>query len=160
MEVGRREIIHLLLHCHHQNDSCTKMGSDESRFNVSYLWGTKSQDSVHRPQFLKRKESRSGFEPGSLCLPQPPNALSLGQTGSLSRSAWPGRAIHSCMNDCWNSCVTVGTAAWVNTGKPREWQLKQPREWLLEQLCQWVTAETSAWVTVETAAWVTAETAV
>ena len=23
------------------------------------LWGTKSQDSVHRPQLLKRKESRS-----------------------------------------------------------------------------------------------------
>ena len=29
------EIIHLSLHCHHQNDSCIKMGSDESHFNVS-----------------------------------------------------------------------------------------------------------------------------
>ena len=28
--------------------------------------GTKSQDSVHRPQLLKRKESRSGFEPKPL----------------------------------------------------------------------------------------------
>ena len=28
-----------------------------------------SQDSVHRPQLLKRKESRSGFEPRSLRLP-------------------------------------------------------------------------------------------
>ena len=28
-------IIYLSLHCHHQNDSCIKMGSDESRFNVS-----------------------------------------------------------------------------------------------------------------------------
>ena len=35
MEVGEREIIHLTLHCHHQNDSCIKMGSDESHFNVS-----------------------------------------------------------------------------------------------------------------------------
>ena len=37
MEVGRgeREIIYLSLHCHHQNDSCIKMGSDESHFNVS-----------------------------------------------------------------------------------------------------------------------------
>ena len=26
---GKREIIHLSLHCHHQNDSCIKMGSDE-----------------------------------------------------------------------------------------------------------------------------------
>ena len=30
-----REIIYLSLHCHHQNDSCIKMGSDESNFNVS-----------------------------------------------------------------------------------------------------------------------------
>ena len=30
-----REIIYLSLQCHHQNDSCIKMGSDESRFNVS-----------------------------------------------------------------------------------------------------------------------------
>ena len=35
MEVGERNIIHLLLHCHHQNDSCIKVGSDESHFNVS-----------------------------------------------------------------------------------------------------------------------------
>ena len=34
--LGKREIIYLLLHCHHQNDSsCIKMGSDESHFNVS-----------------------------------------------------------------------------------------------------------------------------
>ena len=32
---GGREIIYLTLHCHHQNDSCIKMGSDESHFNVS-----------------------------------------------------------------------------------------------------------------------------
>ena len=31
----KREIIYLSLHCHHQNDSCIKMGSNESRFNVS-----------------------------------------------------------------------------------------------------------------------------
>ena len=35
MEVGEREIIYLSLHCHHRNDSCIKMGSDESHFNVS-----------------------------------------------------------------------------------------------------------------------------
>ena len=36
MEVGGgREIIYLSLHCHHQNDFCIKMGSDESHFNVS-----------------------------------------------------------------------------------------------------------------------------
>ena len=30
-----REIIYQSLHCHHQNDFCIKMGSDESHFNVS-----------------------------------------------------------------------------------------------------------------------------
>ena len=29
MEVGEREIIYLSLHCHHQNDFCIKVGSDE-----------------------------------------------------------------------------------------------------------------------------------
>ena len=28
------EIIYPPLHCHHQNDSCIKVGSDESHFNV------------------------------------------------------------------------------------------------------------------------------
>ena len=37
MEMGEREVIYLSLHCHHQNDSCIKMGSDESHFNVSLL---------------------------------------------------------------------------------------------------------------------------
>ena len=27
--------MYLSLHCHHQNDSCIKTGSDESHFNVS-----------------------------------------------------------------------------------------------------------------------------
>ena len=37
MEVGKREIIYLWLHCHYQNDSCIKMGSDERHFNVSLI---------------------------------------------------------------------------------------------------------------------------
>ena len=49
--LGKRESIYLLLHCHHQNDSCIKMGSDESHFNVSVgSDGPKSQDSVNQPQ--------------------------------------------------------------------------------------------------------------
>ena len=32
---GEREIIYLSLHCLHQNDTCIKMDSDESHFNVS-----------------------------------------------------------------------------------------------------------------------------
>ena len=28
-EMGKMETIHLSLHCHHQNDSCINIGSDE-----------------------------------------------------------------------------------------------------------------------------------
>ena len=34
---GEMEIIYISLHCHHQNDFCIKMGSDESHFNVSVI---------------------------------------------------------------------------------------------------------------------------
>ena len=70
MEVGEKEIIYLSLHCHHQNDFCIKMDSDESHVIVSLIVRDKvTQDSVHRPQLMKRKENRSRFEPRSLCLP-------------------------------------------------------------------------------------------
>ena len=35
MRWGKREIIYLSPHCHHHNDSCINMGSNESHFNVS-----------------------------------------------------------------------------------------------------------------------------
>ena len=36
MEVGEEgDYIPIAIHCHHQNDSCIKMGRDESHFNVS-----------------------------------------------------------------------------------------------------------------------------
>ena len=34
---GKKGIIYLSLHCHNRNDSCIKMGSDESHFNVSLI---------------------------------------------------------------------------------------------------------------------------
>ena len=38
MEVGEEgDYIYLSLHCHHQNDSCIKMGGNESYFNVSLI---------------------------------------------------------------------------------------------------------------------------
>ena len=46
MEVGEREIIYLSLQVHHQNDSCIKMGSDESHFNVS----VGSDGQIHRKE--------------------------------------------------------------------------------------------------------------
>ena len=46
MEVGKREIIYLSPHCHHQNDSCIKVGSDESHSSVSLIVRD-SHKSVH-----------------------------------------------------------------------------------------------------------------
>ena len=43
---GEREIIYLSLHCHHQNDFCIKMGSDESHFNVSVGSDGQSHETV------------------------------------------------------------------------------------------------------------------
>ena len=34
---GEREILYISLHCHHQNDFCMKVGSDEGHFNVSLI---------------------------------------------------------------------------------------------------------------------------
>ena len=34
---GKMEIVYLSLHCQQQNDSCIKMGSGESHFNVSLI---------------------------------------------------------------------------------------------------------------------------
>ena len=43
---GKRDIIYLPLHCYHQNDSCIKMGSDESHFNVSLIVRDRSHKTV------------------------------------------------------------------------------------------------------------------
>ena len=57
--------MHLSLHCHHQNNSCIKMGSDESHFNVSFIVRAKviTRQCPQTTAFWKRKESRSGIEP-------------------------------------------------------------------------------------------------
>ena len=63
------ESIYLSLHCHHQNDF-SKMGSDESHFNVSVGSDGQSHKTVStNTTFLKRKESRSGIEQSSFRLP-------------------------------------------------------------------------------------------
>ena len=45
-EGGNGVVIYLSLHCHHQNDFCIKVGSDESDFNGSLIVRGK----VTRPQ--------------------------------------------------------------------------------------------------------------
>ena len=57
-----------------------------SHFIVSLIVWAKSQDSVHEPQFLKRKESRSGSNRGPSIYQH--SALPLGHTGLLSFGGW------------------------------------------------------------------------
>ena len=66
---GERKIMYQLLHCHHQNEPCIKIGSDESHFNVSLIVTDKVTRLCPQTQLLKTKECRSRFEPRSLCLP-------------------------------------------------------------------------------------------
>ena len=62
-------LIYESLHLHHQNDSCIKTGSDESHFNVLLIVRDKVTRLSTDHNFLKRRESRSGFELRSLWLP-------------------------------------------------------------------------------------------
>ena len=50
MEVGEEGdyILYISLNCHHQNDSCIKMGNDEIYFNVSLI--VKDKDTRQCPQ--------------------------------------------------------------------------------------------------------------
>ena len=60
-EKGKREITFLSLHCHHQNDSCIKVGSDERHFNVSLTVRDKVTKTVSTDQTSEEEVSRSGF---------------------------------------------------------------------------------------------------
>ena len=46
--------MYLSLHCHHQNDSCIKMGSDVSHFNVSLI--VRDKDPRQCPQTTSFEE--------------------------------------------------------------------------------------------------------
>ena len=54
---GVGDIIYLSLHCHHQNDSSIKMGSDESHFNVSLTLMYKSQRQQPQTTILEERGS-------------------------------------------------------------------------------------------------------
>ena len=84
---GKREIIIIpnWLHCHHQNDSCTKMGSDESWLNVSLIREGRSHKTVSTDHNFWRERSTEGDSNRGPSAVQP-NTLPLGQTGSL----WEG----------------------------------------------------------------------
>ena len=59
-----------------------------SHFNVSLIVWAKSQNGVHKPHILKRKESRSGSNRGPSAYQ--PSALPLGHTGALKKKKLKG----------------------------------------------------------------------
>ena len=87
---GKREIIYLSLHCHHQNDSCIKMGSDGSHLNVSV--GSVGQS--HRTVSTNPNLFEEKGEPKRVSNRGPsayqPNALPLGHTGSQASTCVAG----------------------------------------------------------------------
>ena len=65
---------------HHQNDSCIKMGSDESHFNVSLIvWDSHKTVSTNH-NFWREMRAEAVSNRGSSAYQ--PTALTLGQTGS------------------------------------------------------------------------------
>ena len=78
------EIIYLSLHCHHQNDFCIKMGSDESHFNVSIGSDGQNHKTVSTNHNRLGRERRAEAESSRGPSAYQPNALPLGQTGSPS----------------------------------------------------------------------------
>ena len=74
--------LYLSLHCHHQNDSCIKVGSDESHFNVS----VKSDGQRHKTvstdhNFWRERGAKAELNWGPSVYQT--NTLLLGQTVSL-----------------------------------------------------------------------------
>ena len=59
----KKDIIYLSLHCHHQNDTCIKMGSDESHFNVYLIVRDKvTRATTHNLSEEKAKPKRNRAE--------------------------------------------------------------------------------------------------
>jgi len=60
---GGRGRLYLTLHCHHQTDSCIKMGSEESNFNVSLI--VRDKVTKRCPQTTNFEERRTETESNS-----------------------------------------------------------------------------------------------
>ena len=81
---GVRGTLYLTLHCHHQKDSCIKMCSRESHFNVSLTVGGGGKVKRQCLQLYKLQLSDEKGEPNLNRSPAyKANALQLGRTSSL-----------------------------------------------------------------------------
>ena len=79
---GEREIIYLSLHCHHQNDFCVKVGSNESHFNVSNCEEQSHKTVSTDHNFGRKRRAKADTNQGPSAYQA--NAFLLSQTGSLN----------------------------------------------------------------------------
>ena len=79
--------MYLSLHCRHQNDSCIKMGSDESHFNLSLIVRDKVTRQCPQTTRFEEKGDPKRNRTEVLLLTSLTNSLPLGQTGSHSPAA-------------------------------------------------------------------------
>ena len=86
-----------------------------SHFDVSLIVWPKSQDSVHKPQFLKRKETLSGSNRSPTAYQH--SALPLGQTGSQVWSQSEQVAIIGTHRSPEQSCFLCYFAGAVNVAR-------------------------------------------
>ena len=75
----------LSLHCHQQNDSCINTASDESHFNVSLIGRAKVTRQCPQTTTLSEEKGKPNAESNRVPSAYQPNALPLGQTGSLTQ---------------------------------------------------------------------------
>ena len=82
-------LLYLSLHCHHQNDSCIKMGSDhENHFNVHLIARDKVTRQCPQTTIMEVKGEPKQIRTEVPLLQYQPTALSLGQTGSRRDSTF------------------------------------------------------------------------
>ena len=68
---GGRGRLYLLLHCHHPNESCSKMGNDESHFNICNCeWQSTTDHNFWRERTTKAESNwgLSAYQPNTLWL--------------------------------------------------------------------------------------------
>ena len=84
MEVGEEGDYIPIVTLSHQNDSCIKMGSGENHFNVSLIVTDRVTRQFPQTTIFEEKGEPKRIRTEVPLLQYQPNALPLGQTGSLS----------------------------------------------------------------------------
>ena len=118
---GEREIIYLSLHCHHQNDSCIKVCSDESHwflmFRICEGQSHKTVSTDHNFWRERRAEADwnrgpSAYQPNALPCARP-NRLTIGIVfpRDILYSHWP-------MEEPTDSASCTTQSVKESTGKP------------------------------------------